>query len=32
VGKVPLVFGDTVEIEITEKPSLWERLLKGGKT
>ena len=31
VGKIPLVYGETVEMETTEKPSLWEKLLKGGK-
>ena len=30
VGKVPLVFGRTVEREIEEPPTLWERLF-GGK-
>ena len=31
VGKIPLVFGQTVETETVEKPSLWEKLFKGGK-
>ena len=31
VGKIPLVYGDTVEMEKLQKPSLWEKLLKGGK-
>ena len=31
VGKIPLVYGETVETEIIRKPSLWEKLLKGGK-
>jgi hypothetical protein len=31
VGKVPLVYGETVEIEEIQKPSLWEKLLIGGK-
>ena len=26
VGKVPLVYGETVETEIIEKPSVWDRL------
>ena len=32
VGKVPLVYGQTVETEIIKKASLWEKLFKGGKT
>ena len=32
VGKVPLIYGKTVEQEIIQKPSLWEKLLKGGKS
>ena len=32
VGKIPLVFGQTVEQEKIKKPSAWEKLLKGGKT
>ena len=31
VGKIPLVYGETVETKKIEKPSLWEKLLKGGK-
>ena len=31
VGKIPLVYGETVETETIQKPSLWEKLLKGGK-
>lgn len=31
VGKVPLVYGQTVEIEQYEEPSVWERLFKGGR-
>ena len=31
IGKIPLVYGQTVETEIIQKPSLWETLLKGGK-
>ena len=30
-GKIPLIYGETVEIEEIKKPSLWEKLLKGGK-
>lgn len=32
VGKVPLVYGETVEMESIEEPSWWEKLLKGGKS
>lgn len=32
VGKVPLVYGQTVGPEIIKKPSLWEKLFKGGST
>ena len=31
IGKIPLIYGETVEIEEIKKPSLWEKLLKGGK-
>ena len=31
VGKIPLVYGNTVEIEKVEKSSLWDRLLRGEK-
>ena len=31
VGKIPLTFGKTVEMEAIEKPSLWEKLFKGGR-
>ena len=31
VGKVPLVFGKTVEIEPLQKLSLWDKLFKGGR-
>jgi D-alanyl-D-alanine carboxypeptidase len=31
-GKVPLIFGQTVEPEIIKKPSIWEKLFKGGRT
>ena len=31
IGKIPLVYGETVEMEEIKKPSLWEKLLKGGK-
>ena len=32
IGKVPLVYGETVEKETLEESSLWKKLLKGGKT
>ena len=32
VGKVPLVYGETVEMEAIEELSLWEKLLRGGKS
>ena len=32
VGKIPLIYGQTVETEVIKKPSLWEKLFKGGKT
>ena len=32
VGKVPLVYGDTVEQEEMKEPSVWEKLLKGGRS
>ncbi len=32
VGKIPVVFGQTVESEKIEKPSVWEKLFKGGRT
>ncbi len=31
VGKIPLIYGETVEQEIKPKKSLWERLFGGGK-
>ena len=31
VGKIPLVYGETVETEEVKKLSLWEKLWKGGK-
>ena len=31
VGKIPVVYGQTVEMKEYKKPSLWEKLLKGGK-
>ena len=31
IGKIPLVYGETVEMEEIKKPTLWEKLLKGGK-
>lgn len=32
VGKIPLVYGQTVEADMTKEPSVWEKLFKGGKT
>ena len=32
VGRIPLVYGQTTEMNETEKPTLWERLLKGGRS
>ena len=32
VGEIPLVYGQTVEVEEIKKPSLWEKLFKGGRT
>lgn len=31
VGKIPLVYGQTVETREIQEPSLWERLFGGGK-
>jgi D-alanyl-D-alanine carboxypeptidase len=31
VGKIPVLYGQTVETETVKKPSLWEKLLKGGR-
>ena len=31
VGKIPISFGQTVEVQTTKEPSLWEKLFKGGK-
>ncbi len=31
VGKIPLIYGKTVEIETIKEPSLWEKLLRGGR-
>lgn len=31
IGKIPLIYGQTVEIKNDIKPSLWSRLLGGGK-
>ena len=31
VGKIPLLYGKTIELEESEEPSWWEKLLKGGK-
>ncbi|MBE7001410.1 MAG: D-alanyl-D-alanine carboxypeptidase [Ruminococcaceae bacterium] len=30
VGKIPLVYGETVEMKQETKPSLWSKLFKGG--
>ena len=32
VGKVPLVYGQTIETEITKNPSFWERLFGGDRS
>lgn len=32
VGKIPLVYGQTVESEKIKEPSLWEKLFGGGRT
>lgn len=32
IGKIPLIFGETVELEYAEKPSLWDKLFKGGRS
>ena len=32
VGKIPLVYGNTIEQETVKEPSFWEKLWKGGKT
>ncbi len=32
VGKIPLVYGRTIEQQIVKEPSFWEKLWKGGKT
>lgn len=32
VGKIPLTFGRTIEMEVEKKTSLWDRLFKGGET
>ena len=31
VGKIPLIYGKTVELQPIKKPSLWEKLFKGGR-
>lgn len=31
IGKIPVVYGKTVETEIINKPSWWEKLFKGGR-
>lgn len=32
VGKIPLIYGKTVEMEMKKEPTLWEKLFKGGRT
>jgi len=32
VGKIPLIYGQTVEMQQIKEPSLWEKLFKGGRT
>ena len=32
IGKIPLVYGQTIEQQTVKEPSLWERLWKGGRT
>ena len=32
VGKVALIYGETIETEEIKQPSIWEKLFKGGKT
>ena len=32
VGKISVTYGQTVEMETEKKQSLWEKLLKGGRT
>ena len=32
VGKIPLIYGQTVESETIKEPSVWEKLFKGGRT
>ena len=32
IGKIPLVYGQTVETEEIKQPSVWEKLFKGGKS
>ncbi len=31
VGQIPVVYGQTVEMQSIKKPSLWEKLFKGGE-
>ena len=31
VGQIPIVYGQTVEMQTIKKPSLWEKLFKGGE-
>ncbi len=32
VGKIPVVYGETVEKEYQKEPSVWEKLFKGGQS
>lgn len=32
VGRIPLVYGQTVEMEQIKEPSLWKKLFKGGRS
>lgn len=31
VGQIPVIYGQTVELQTIKKPSLWEKLFKGGE-
>ena len=31
IGKIPVVYGQTVEMLTQQKPTLWQRLFKGGR-
>ena len=32
VGKIPLIYGQTVEMQQVKEPSVWEKLFKGGRS